>query len=163
MDEPSTWDRMPDSVEPLPPRARCGHRGTTLLLFPAGILVVMILAAIAVDLSKVHLARREAHAAIASVADDAAAMLDRSAVRRGEFSRLDLDRARAFVRRTFAEHPPQIDGRLIGPVSVRAGARPGTVELEATIEVDHLFARVMPDAATTTVFTVRVTGELLGG
>ena len=137
------------------------HRGTTLLMFPAAILVVMILAAIAVDLSKVHLARREAHAALSSVADDAATMLDHDAVRRGQLTTLDLERARRFVQRTIAEHPPHIDGRIVGPVSVQPGPRPGSVELTATIAVDHLFARAVPDAAGTTVFTLRVTGELV--
>lgn len=148
-------NRRPDRLR------RRGHRGTTLLLFPTGILVVMILAAIAIDLSKVHLARRESHAALSSVADDAASMLDRSAVRRGNLTAVDLDRARAFVHRTFTEHPPQLDGHLVGPVSVEAGPRPGTVALTATVEVDHLFARAMPGSAGTSTFTVHATGELL--
>ena len=142
-------------------RGRRGQRGSTLLLFPASILVVMVLGAICVDFSKVHLARREAHAALSALADDAAAMLDRDAVRAGRFDAVDLDRARRFVATSWATHPAKLEGSLVGAITVDRGPRAGTVVLSATIRVDHLFGRVAPDSVASTTFTVDAVGELL--
>ena len=71
-----------------------GDSGSTLLLVPAATMVVLALAAIAVDLSMLHAARRDLVAAAGRAVDDAVMSLDQAGARRGEFDRLDEVRAR---------------------------------------------------------------------
>ncbi len=56
-----------------PERHRAGERGNTLVLVPVGFLVVLALAAIAVDAALVYRARAELDSAAAGLANDAAA------------------------------------------------------------------------------------------
>ena len=70
--------------------------GSALILMPAAVLVVMVLAAITMDLSLVHLGRRETIAAAEAAANDAATFgLDERAYRSGAGYRLDAVRARS--------------------------------------------------------------------
>lgn len=121
-------------------------RGSALILFPAGVLAVLVLAAIAMDLSLVHLARREAITAAESAANDAATYgLDEHRYRRGAGYALDPARVRAAVDQSIAaaglgEHlttPPRvtIDGTTVG--------------VQLTVQVEYVFARSLPGVAHT--------------
>ena len=135
-------------------------RATTLLLYPAAFMVIVVLSAIAVDLSTVPLARREVLRAASQAADDGAAMLDDEAVRRGDFTVIDLDRATAVVRAEMAAQ--RLPGDLVGPPTVEPGPRPTTISVTATIRVDHLFAAAIPGAPDSETITVEVIGEVIG-
>ena len=65
------------------------ERGSTLLLFPAAILVVMALSAIAVDLSVQHGAQRDLRRVVHAAADDAAASIDLDLLR--ETTKVDFE------------------------------------------------------------------------
>ena len=64
------------------------------MLMPAAVLIVMVLGAIAVDLTAVRLGQRELIAAAGDAANDAVTVgLDEAALRSGQGYRLDPDRA----------------------------------------------------------------------
>src|SRR5690606_40379377 len=80
-------------------------RGSVLLLVPAALLVVLVLASIAVDMALVHLRHRQAHDLAAAAANDAAgAAADPVALRAGTH-RPDPARAAAVARRGVAASP----------------------------------------------------------
>ncbi len=114
------------------------------MLMPAAVLIVLVLGAIAVDLSVVHLAHRDLIDIAASAANDAATDgLDTEAFHRTGTYRLDLDRAMAAVRRTLAVH--QVAGRAtIVRVVQGPGADQVTVELQ--MPVTYIFAKALPGA-----------------
>lgn len=140
-------------------RRRHSERGTALLLFPAAVMVLMVLAAITVDLSAMHMARREVYRAASQAADDAVTRLDTHALRSGELHVIDIAAARELVRDelTVATLPGPI---LDGP-HVHAGPRRGTVEVTLTVRVEHFFAKAIPGAPDSEQITVDVVGELL--
>jgi len=138
---------------------RCREHGTTLLLVPAATLVLIILGAIAVDLSTIHLARRELVRVVAHAADDGASMVDTDHLRRTGGVRLDPAAADRVARaQIFAAELP---GRLIGRPTVELGTEPTSIEVTATLEVDHLFAAAIPGAPDHQRITVRSQGRLL--
>lgn len=125
-----------------------GDRGSVLMLVPAGVLVVLVLAALTVDLSLVHLARREVVAGAEAAANDAVtAGLDEAAFRAGRGYRLDHTRVGAVVQAALAgrglldrlERPPRIE--ISGT----------TVSVSVTLRVDYVFARALPGATNSTV------------
>ena len=73
-------------------------RGSSLMLVPAGVLVVVLLGAIAVDLSAAHLAQRRLVQVTERAADDAAGMLDRDALRSGNAVRVQPAAAERLAR-----------------------------------------------------------------
>ena len=73
-------------------------RGSVLMLMPAAVLIVMVLGAIAVDLTAVRLGQRELIAAAGDAANDAVTIgLDEAALRAGEGYRIDAARAEGAV------------------------------------------------------------------
>lgn len=122
-------------------RRRC-EQGNTLLLFPAAVLIVMVLGAIAVDLSIVYLGEREVANLTAAVANDAAAALDEAAFyRRGEV-RIDPARARSVLESAVRERAdPQLE--IVGVPQLRLVS---ATELEVTIRarVPLVFAAGLP-------------------
>jgi Flp pilus assembly protein TadG len=135
------------------------ERGSTLLLFPAAVLVLLTLAAIAVDLSGLHLARRELSRATEQAADDAAAMIDEAAARGDGEAHIDHAAAERVVR--FELAVARLRGRLIGSPHVVVDDRTDTVTVEATIEVDPVFGSV-PGRGPQRI-TVRSVGRLIDG
>jgi len=138
-----------------------GDRGSSLLLFPAAVLIVLVLGAIAVDLSAVHLAKREVLDLAASVANDAVtAGLDQGRFRStGEYV-IDPALATEAVERAVAANEP--DGRTtIVNVVVGPGADQVTVELAAP--ADPVFARALPGGPRTTTVTGSATATAIGG
>jgi len=72
-----------------------GERGSALLLVPAGVLIVALLASIAVDSTAAFLAQREAEAAASSLANDLVSLaLDEASLRHRGSYRVDPSRLR---------------------------------------------------------------------
>lgn len=121
------------------------------MLMPAAVLVVLVLGAIAVDLSVVHLATRDLADAAASAANDAVTSgLDPAGVRTGGSYELDPDRVAAAVADSLALHG--LEGRL-----ARADIEVDGDRVVVTLErrVAHVFARSLPGAAGATTITTR--------
>jgi Flp pilus assembly protein TadG len=122
-------------------RPRRSDRGTTLLLFPSAVLVLLLLAAIAVDLSQVHMARRELARAADQAADDAAAMIDHAEAHRTGRTRIDHAAADGVVR--FELAVAHLHGRLVGTPQVTFDDPTGTVIVTASVDVEPVFGRVV--------------------
>lgn len=129
-----------------------GQRGSVLMLMPAAILIVIVLGAIAVDLSLVHLAERQLQSAVDDAANDATAALREDAYRAGGGYSIDPGRAMELVQQSL--EGGDLPGALVGPTRVRVtGDR---IEVSATVEVDYLFADVVPGHPGSTTVTVDV-------
>ncbi len=137
--------------------ARVGRRrsdvGTALLLYPAGVLVLLLFGAMALDLSHVRNERTELSNLARSAADDAAAAIDVGRLRAGDPLVIDLALARRFV-------DADLTGAHLGAVrvhvdSIVAGTTPGTVVVELSASVPHIIATWMGDQP----LRVRATGR----
>lgn len=151
----------------IPTSARRTESGTALMLMPALVLVLLVLGAIAVDLSLLHSARRSAYRSLSAAADDAAAMVDAREFQRTGDVRLDAEAARRVARAHlgvlegpappgFAE--PAFD---VAEAAVHADAGSGRVRIEATVLVERVFASAIPGMDDTTSIPVVVTGRML--
>jgi hypothetical protein len=130
-----------------PPTHRRGgagrsDRGSVLMLMPAGVLIVLLLAAITVDLTYVRVGQRELIAAAGDAANDATAFgLDESALRRGDGYALDPGRAHQAVVASLTAKGLLDD--LAAPPAVDVAAD-GTVEVRLVRRVPHIFGRALP-------------------
>ena len=114
------------------------------MLMPAGVLVVLLLGAIAFDLSVVFLRQRQASSLAVDVANDlATAALDEAAYRADGTYRLDPGRARRLAT-TFLE-ASDLRGH-VEDVEVVVSS-PETVEVRVVLDVDYVFARAIPGTA----------------
>lgn len=131
---------------------REAERGSSLLLMPAGILVVVVLGALAVDLSHVHLAQREVVAAVQGAAGDAATASYREATfyREGTVV-VDVVAARAEVEAALAAHHRDI--RITAFTVTPAG----DVVVRVAASVETIFARALPGGPR--AITVTATGR----
>ncbi|MEZ5320651.1 MAG: hypothetical protein R2698_00925 [Microthrixaceae bacterium] len=120
-------------------RHRDPDRSSTLLLFPAGVVVVLMLASIAVDTSAVFLAQRQLRRACAQAADDAVTALDVAALRRNGDTRLDVDTARRIVRLHLATST--LVAHLDGEPRITVDPDAATVDIVATGTVRPVFGR----------------------
>jgi hypothetical protein len=112
------------------------------MLLPACVLIVLVLASIAVDMSLVHLRQRQAFDLAAAVANDAAtAAADPRSLRSGRFE-LDSASAEQVVLDSVAasDLAPHVVGR---PAVVVDG---DTVEVSLTVAAEHLFTGAVPGA-----------------
>ncbi len=126
------------------------QRGSVLMLMPAGVLIVLMLGAIAFDLSLVFLRQRQTSSVAADVANDlATSALDEAAFRSTGIYQLDPDRADELGARLVRSS--DIGDEVI-EVSVNV-LRADTVEVVVVVAVDYVFARAIPGAASGT--TVR--------
>jgi hypothetical protein len=131
------------------------ERGSVLMLMPAGVLVVLILASIAVDMSVLHLRKRQALDLAAAAANDAAtAAADPGALRSGDF-RLDPGRARATVDRVVAASELSSD-LAADPVVIVTDEG---VEVALAVEADYVFAGALPGAPEGAVVSARATAS----
>ena len=130
------------------------------MLVPVGILVVLVLAAIAVDAAIVHAAQRNLANRTAAVAGDIAnAAVDDAALYSDGRIVLDEDLAATHVRLAFApQHRPAGFERWSAEVATD-GRR---VTVAATAEVRYLFSPAIPGAARTTTVAARSTAESQG-
>ena len=129
-----------------------GERGSVLLLFPAALLIMVALSAMAVDSAVAFLAQRELTNATAAAANDAAteAISDQSFYRgdRIELSpsaveAVAVDRVRALIDEG-RHHDLTVRADAVPP------AGPGcawTVRVVATSRVDEVFGKAMPGSA----------------
>ncbi len=136
---------------------RSGDRGTAMLLYPAGVMVLLVLAAITVDLTLVRSARQELHSVLQVAADDAAGAADPDRLRAGDHLTVDLARARRIVAADLER--TDLPGDLTGPVQVTAGDDLGEVRVEASMEVPSVFIGALPGVADRTVVTATATGR----
>ena len=128
---------------------RDGDRGSVLILVPACLLILLVLASIAVDMSLVHLRQRQALDVAASAANDAVtAGVDPASLRSGVFH-VEPAAARRVVARTVAAS--QMAPHLVGPPRVVVDGE--TVEVSLTLRADYLFTAVMPGTPDDTTVT----------
>lgn len=118
-----------------------GSCGSVLMLMPAGVLVVLLLGAIAFDLSLVFLRQRQATSVAIDVANDLATIaLDEAAFRAGDGFRLDPARATE-VGELLVRGSDLADHVLEVSITV---TDPETVEVVLVVSVDYVFARAVP-------------------
>ena len=130
---------------------RGGDHGSVLMLVPAGLLIVLIMASIAVDMSIVQLRQRQAHDLAAGAANDAAtAAADTAQIRSGSYT-VDADAASAVVGRIVAasDLAPDVVG---GPVVRVTG---NVIEVEVSLYADYIFATAVPGASDGVTVTAR--------
>ncbi len=142
--------------------ATAGDRGSVLILMPAAVLIVLLLGAIAVDLTVVHLRQQQAIEAAASAANDAVTVgVDQAALRAGHGYVLDPDQVRAAVDRSIDDQG--LTPRLAGPPQITETA--DTVTVTLTLRADYLFARSLPDTphSTTVTGTASATARIAAG
>lgn len=137
-------------------RHRSGDRGSVLMLVPAGVLIVLLLGAIAVDSAIVYLEQRQAYNIAFDAANDAAgAGLDRDAVRSSGELVYDGSRVRAIAEDAVAAAEAH-DLRLLD-------ARPEGDGVAVTVEVRvrRLFGQAFGGRSSETLqITARADGEL---
>jgi hypothetical protein len=137
--------------------SRRSERASTLLLFPAAVLVVMLLSAIAVDMTQLHTAQVDLDDAVHMAADDGAAMIDIDLLRSSGEVAIDLDAARRTIVGDLAD--ASLTGSS-GTVEVAAGPRPGTLRVTATRRVRRLFGSVLPGIERTVTVSATVVAEI---
>jgi hypothetical protein len=128
--------------------------GSALMLMPAGLLIVLVLASIAVDMSLVQLRKRQAFELAAAAANDAATGgVDQGRLRTTHAYVLDPERTRGVVGDVVAAS--ELASRLARPPVVTViGAG---VRVELTLEADYIFADVVPGAPDGTEVTASAT------
>jgi hypothetical protein len=123
-------------------RTGARDRGSVLMLVPAGLLVVLVMASIAVDMSLVQLRQRQAHDLAAGAANDAAtAAIDSGSVRSHTVV-IDVDAAARIAEEVVAASDLSAD--VVGRPAVRVVD--GRVEVEVSLRADYIFAGVVPGA-----------------
>ncbi len=139
-------------------RRATGDAGSSLMLMPVAVLIVLLLGAIAVDLSVVRLAHRDLLDVAASAANDAATDgLDPDHYRRTGTYEIDLARAYTALDRTI-EHR-----HLANPVTARlitAGPGPDEITVELESSVPALFAKALPGAPHHTTIRAKATAAV---
>jgi len=137
-----------------------GEHGSVLMLVPAGILVLLLLAAIAVDAAIVLAAERDlAHRTAAVAGDVANAAVDDERLYGAGAVELRPDLAAAHVAVAFpSEEPPA--GYVSWTASAQTEGRRVTVS--ATAEVRYLFASAVPGGPRSTTVAASSTAEAAG-
>jgi hypothetical protein len=139
---------------------RASDRASVLMLMPAGVLIVLMLAAIAVDLSLVFLRQRQASALAADIANDlATAALDVEGLRQGGTFELDPTRARR-LGEELAESSDLAD-ELVGVDVTVIDATTVTVTIRAA--VDYLYTSIIPGASDSTEVQATATATASDG
>ncbi len=143
-------------------RWRRGDDGSVLMLVPAGLLVLFILGAIAVDSAVVFLAARDLSNRTAAVANDAAAAAidDAAFYETNGTVTLDPRRAETYVALAFDDERRPAGYRSWDGQAVTSGR---FVTVVAAAEVDHIFARAIPGVARSTTVRARSVASVRGG
>lgn len=127
--------------------------GNTLLLMPVGILVVLVLSAIAVDFAIMFTAQREAATAADGVARAATGAVDEATLFDGGGYVIDLGRAAAAADAVLAARGD--DGMRLSCGAPAHGATPDSIVIDCEASVELIFA---PALDGTRSFAVSVTG-----
>jgi hypothetical protein len=115
------------------------------MLVPAGVLVLVVLGAIAVDFAGVFLAQRQLADVTAAAANDAATAALSDQAYYGADGRLAVDPATAAAVVCTAVQA-QVDARLrLQAIGIAVGTR--WVHVRAVAQVDHVVARAVPGVA----------------
>lgn len=116
---------------------------------PAGLLVVLVLAAIAVDLSVVQLRKRQAFDLASAAANDAVtAGADQQALRRGTYLLHPARTEEAVVA--------SIEASELGPEAEWSYRTTSTeIEVTVTLRADYIFAGIVPGGPDGTPVTAR--------
>jgi hypothetical protein len=133
----------------------CGERATVLVLVPAMTLVMLCLGAMAIDLSLLHAAHREAHRVIAGAADDAAMVIDEARLQASGEVVIDPDRARRMAEARIAA--ADLSAELL---SVEITTGPSTVAVSARLAIDHVLLPSLPGRDSSTTFEVSARARL---
>lgn len=137
------------------------ERGSVLLMFPAAMLIVLVLGGIAIDVSLSQVRARELQSVAASSANDALASLDILALRNDGEIRFDRARAQIIVAESVAAGPlPSATIDFIG-VQTDALGRPEFV-VTLSLDVDLVIAPALPGDLETTRITRTESVTILG-
>lgn len=125
--------------------------GSVLLLFPAGILIVLLLGSLAVDSALIHLRQRELMDAATAAASDAANIaLDVEHYRATGQRRLDAARAVRAARESLAAREILVD--LAAPPRIRLRSI-DEVEVHLELRVVRIFGSLVPAGRRSIVVT----------
>lgn len=139
-------------TQPSPAPRLGGERGSSLMLWPTAVLIVLLLASIAFDFSVIFMGRRELLWAAEAAANDAASYgLDQAYFRETNDVRLDPDRANEAVLSSLRAR--QLGFELVGPPRVTV-APSGEVEVTLAARIPYLFADGFPGLPDAEVVTV---------
>lgn len=127
-----------------PPRPR-DDRGTVLLLFPAALMVMVILGAIVVDVGYTTIRGRELRAVAASAANDSLAALDVVELRTSGRAVIDDAAARRTVAEAIAAGPLP-DARIVDVVVDRF-----EITVTLALDLDLVMAPALGDLARVTL------------
>lgn len=125
--------------------------GNTLVLFPAAVLIVFGLGAVALDTATVFLGQRRLVDVAAAVANDAVAAVDVDAffAQDGEVAAVPLDRERAGARRDQIVARQSLDrslSQLTCTIEALATGPPARAEVTCTATVRPILAPLWPGA-----------------
>ena len=130
------------------------------MLAPAAVLVLIAVAAIAVDSAIVFMAQRQAGDVAAAAANDAAgAALSEGAFYGGGTVDIDPARASAVVAEVVAARGPGLD--LVGPPAVVVNGRQVCVTVQARVR--YLFSPAVPGAPRNRTVTARAAATAVEG
>ncbi len=142
---------------------RSGEHGSVLALVPAGLLVLVLLAAIAVDSSVAYLGRRELAAAADAAANNAVTYgLDEARFRETGAFALDPGKDRG-------SRPPRVDARDTATWSTgrcsrcRPTSEAGTVTVTLRSTAALVFAPAVPGAPNEVSVVAQATADVLVG
>jgi len=127
-------------------------RGTVLLMFPAAIMIMLVLGAIVLDVGVSQVRARELQAVADSAANDALASLDVIALRNGQPLSLDPVRAKAIVLQSVAAG--SLPHATVEAVAV--GSDPSgriTIDVRLSLRVDLVISPALPGGARSTTIT----------
>ncbi len=141
--------------------ARRTECGTVLLMFPAAALIMIVLGAIAVDVSLSQVRARELEMVAASAANDALGALDVEHLRATSEIRFDPALAKTIVTESVATGPlPSADIRSI-TITDLGGATP-QIAVTLTLVVELIMSPALPGGIGSTTITRTRTVSILG-
>jgi Flp pilus assembly protein TadG len=150
---------------------RRGDRASVVVLVPAAVLILLMLGALAVDLTVAYLARHQLDDAAASAANDAVtAGLDLAAFDADGRYQLDEATVDAVVLRSLAaRHDPVVDRAIaemtISVVVLQSGdaMRPAQVTVTIRSRADLVFMKAVPGLSPTIGVTASATATAVVG
>lgn len=129
------------------------------MLVPAGVLVLVILAGIAVDSALAFATQRELTNQAAAIANDATTVtLSPSELQRGDQARPDPSEVDRYVRARLGGF--EANGCAVAPGDIETEVQGPFVTVRAACRVPYVFSPAVPGAEGSTVVRASVTSEL---